>query len=110
MTSTPDFGGGGRYRHPQAWIDNVVESDPAQLLEKLRGTTRDGDVHLVGGPKTIETFRELGALDQLGIIVLPLFVGDGMRLTPAVSKDAKLALESQSALPNGAVEVTYSVG
>jgi hypothetical protein len=26
-----------------------------------------GDVHLVGGPRTIETFRTLGALDKLGL-------------------------------------------
>jgi len=24
-----DLTGGGRYKHPQAWIDQVVESDPA---------------------------------------------------------------------------------
>jgi hypothetical protein len=24
-----DFGGGGRYRNPQAWIDHVVETEPA---------------------------------------------------------------------------------
>jgi dihydrofolate reductase len=88
----------------------VVESNPEQLLENLRAANRGGDVHLVGGPRTIETFRELGALDLLGLIVLPLFVGDGMRLTPTLSTDTKLTLGSQSALPNGAVEVTYAVG
>ena len=50
----------------------VVDSDPGRLLETVRDRNRGGDVHLVGGPRTIETFRRLGALDELGLIVLPL--------------------------------------
>jgi dihydrofolate reductase len=81
----------------------VVDSDPARLLEQLRGR----DVHLVGGPRTIETFRALGALDELGVIVMPLLLGGGMQLTPAVGADAKLTLTRQRALPTGAVELSY---
>ena len=33
-----------------------ADSDPARLLEKLRAANRGGDVHLVGGPQTIEAF------------------------------------------------------
>jgi dihydrofolate reductase len=44
----------------------VVDDHPERLLEKIRAANRGGDVHLVGGPRTIETFRHLGALDQLG--------------------------------------------
>jgi hypothetical protein len=36
-------------------------SDPARLLEKLRAANQGGAVHLVGGPRTIETFRALDA-------------------------------------------------
>ena len=35
----------------------VVESDPARLLERVQEANRGGDVHLVGGPRTIEAFR-----------------------------------------------------
>src|SRR5436305_12751169 len=59
----------------------VVDDDPARLLEQIRAANRGGHVHLVGGPRTIESFRALGALDELGLIVLPLLLGDGMRLT-----------------------------
>ncbi|MGZ4203499.1 MAG: dihydrofolate reductase family protein, partial [Thermoleophilaceae bacterium] len=85
----------------------VVDGDPARLLDLMREANRGGDVHLVGGPRTIETFRALGALDLLGLIVLPLLAGDGMRLTPALSPGAGLTLETQRALPEGAVEITY---
>lgn len=73
----------------------------------MRAANDGGDVHLVGGPRTIETYRRLGALDKLGLIVLPLLVGDGLRLTPAVTTDAALELVEQRALPTGAVELTY---
>jgi len=88
--------------------DVVVDSDPARLLEKLREANEGGDVHLVGGPRTIETFRALGALDKLGLIVLPFLLGEGMQLTPSLSTDTGLALESERALPSGSVEIVYA--
>lgn len=87
--------------------DVVVESAPARLLEKVREANRGGDVHLIGGPTTVEAFRAIGALDKLGLIVVPLLVGDGMRLSPPVSTDAGLTLESERALPGGSVEIVY---
>ncbi len=86
----------------------VIDGDPTGLLEKVRAANQGGDVHLVGGPRTIETFRALGALDKLGLIVLPLLLGAGMRLTPSLSLDAGLTLESERALPEGAVEIVYA--
>ncbi len=86
----------------------AVDSEPARLLDKIRAANRGGDVHLVGGPRTIETFRALGALDKLGLLVLPLLFGAGMRLTPAVSADTELTLESAQALPGGSVEIVYA--
>jgi dihydrofolate reductase len=87
----------------------VVDSDPERLLEKLLAANQGGDVHLVGGPRTIETLRALGALDKLELVVLPLVFGGGMQLTPSVSPDAGLTLERQRALPGGSVEIVYAV-
>jgi hypothetical protein len=83
---------------------------PARLLEEIRKRNHTGYVHLVGGPRTIETFRTLGALDKLGLIVIPFLTGEGMRLTPSVSADTGLAIESEQVLPTGAVELVYAVG
>jgi dihydrofolate reductase len=94
---------------PEGTPDHVVvESDPERLLEQVRAANRGGDVHLVGGPQTIETFRALGALDKLGLLVVPILLGDGMRLTPALSPDAELTLESARALTGGSVELVYA--
>jgi dihydrofolate reductase len=96
-------------RRPSGTPDDVViDSDPRRLLDRVRAANRGGDVHLVGGPRTIETVRALGALDRLGLIVLPLLLGEGMRLTPPVSPEAELTLEGERALPEGAVEIGYA--
>ena len=90
--------------------DHVVsDSDPERLLEKLRAANQGGDVHLVGGPRTIESFRAIGALDKLELVVLPLLFGGGMQLTPSLSLDTGLTLERQRALPGGSAELVYDV-
>jgi dihydrofolate reductase len=96
-------------RRPTGTPDHVnVDDDPVRLLEQVRAASRGGDVHLIGGPRTIETYRVLGAIDELGLIVLPLLLGGGMQLTPSVSPGADLTLKSSRALPTGAVELLYA--
>ena len=96
-------------RRPPGTPDHVVtDSDPVRLLEKLRAANQGGDVHLVGGPRTIETFRALGALDKLELVVLPLLFGAGTRLTPSLSSDTGLTFERERALPGGSVEIVYA--
>jgi dihydrofolate reductase len=96
-------------RRPAGTPDHVVtDSDPVRLLDRLRAANRGGDVHLVGGPRTIQTCHALGALDTLELVVVPLLFGDGMRLTSALSPTAALTFERQRALPGGSVEIVYS--
>jgi dihydrofolate reductase len=87
----------------------IFGSDPVRLLERLRAANRGGDVHLVGGPRTIETLRPLGALDTLELVVLPLLFGAGMRLTESLSPDTGLTFERERALAGGSVEIVYAV-
>lgn len=95
---------------PPGTPDHVVtDSAPARLLEQMRAANQGGDVHLVGGPRTIEAFHAIGALDKLELVVLPLLFGAGKRLTPALSPDTGLTFESERALPGGSVEIVYSV-
>jgi dihydrofolate reductase len=95
---------------PEGTPDHVViDDDPVRLLQRIRKTNGRGDVHLVGGPKTIEAFRQIGALDVLGLIVVPVLVGSGLQLTPSVATDQRLRLESERGLPTGAVELFYAL-
>jgi dihydrofolate reductase len=100
----------GSHRPAGTPEDVVVDSDPARLLEAVRAANHGRDVHLIGGPRTIETFRRLGAVDELGLVMLPLLLGGGMQMTPSLSTDTGLTLERQRAFPAGAVEIVYTVG
>ncbi|MGA8112625.1 MAG: hypothetical protein WCA46_03070 [Actinocatenispora sp.] len=87
----------------------VSAATPAELLGLMRDADFAGDVHLVGGQQTIEAFRGIDALDVLGIVTLPILLGDGTRLTPAASDAQYLRLESTRTFPDGAVENIYTV-
>jgi dihydrofolate reductase len=87
----------------------VIDDNPARLLERLRGENNGGDVHLVGGPKTIETYRALGALDEFRLMLLPIFVGKGRQFTPELSVDIALTLTETRAWPNSVVELIYKL-
>jgi dihydrofolate reductase len=77
--------------------DHVVsDHDPPRLPDKLRAASRGGDVDLVGGPRTIETFRALGAPDTLELVVLPLLSGAGMRLTDSLSPDIRADVRARA--------------
>ena len=97
----------GSERPPGVPDEVLVDGDPERLLQLVREANSGGDVHLIGGPTTIETYRELGVIDEFGLVVLPILVGEGMQLTPAIRTDKRLELRSQRALPRGAVELVY---
>ena len=77
----------------------VVDDDPARVLHRLRDANRGGDVHLIGGPRRIETYRALGALDEFRLLVLPMLAGDGRRVTPDVDCELVYAAQSGAANP-----------
>ncbi len=97
-------------RRPAGTPDRVVvDDDPTRLLGRLREANRGGHVHLVGGPRTVETFRALGALDELRLLVLPILTGAGRQLTPDVDTDIALRFVDARPWPAGVVEITYQV-
>jgi dihydrofolate reductase len=85
----------------------VAAGKPEELLELMRAADFTGDVHLVGGQRTIDAFRRIGALDSFGVVTLPILLGGGVRLTPTGSARQSLALESSRTFPDGSVEHLY---
>ncbi|MBB5917249.1 dihydrofolate reductase [Nocardia transvalensis] len=95
---------------PEGTPEHVVSApSPEKLLELMREADFTGDVHLVGGQRTIDAFRRIRALDSFGVVVLPILLGDGMRLTPSGSTSQYLRLESTRTLEDGSVEHTYTL-
>ncbi|MGH2558269.1 MAG: dihydrofolate reductase family protein [Thermomicrobiales bacterium] len=105
----------------------AAEGGAAGLVEQLRQANVAGDVELLGGPRTIRTFLDIGAIDRLGIVVLPVLLGTGIPLfaiAPTAFSNAawqaSLAapssgvaarpmprLESHRTYPDGAIELVY---
>lgn len=82
---------------------------PAGLIEKLRSRGSSGDVHLVGGPRTIQAVYAAGALDSLDVILLPIVFGEGMKLWPNGTPPPSLRILGEPrAFADGSVGVSYS--
>ncbi len=85
-----------------------ISGGPTEALERLRTRGSDGDVHVVGGPRTIEGLIGVGGLDRLEVVVLPILLGDGVRLTPPASAQYPLALvRAPETYEDGSVELVY---
>ncbi len=81
----------------------------AGLVEHVRNAGLDGDVQLLGGAQAIRSVLELGAVDELGIVVLPILLGDGTPLWSPGLTPGRLRLERQQVFPDGAVHTVYTV-
>lgn len=80
------------------------------MVNQLRSRGSDGDVHLVGGPRTTQAISEIGALDSLEVIVLPFILGAGVRLWPAgTPTPATSLLREPRVFAGGSVELAYGI-
>jgi len=97
---------------PERVHDGVVAADggPAALLKQLRSAGLRRDVQVLGGPRVIQAFLDLGGIDELGLVVLPILLGEGVPLFAADAVRRPLRLERQRAFPDGAVELVYTHG
>ncbi|MGO9143297.1 MAG: dihydrofolate reductase family protein [Streptosporangiaceae bacterium] len=89
----------------------AVPGGPADAVERLRNRGSDADVHVVGGPRTIEGLAAIGALDRLELVILPIVLGAGVPLSPPGTPQHPLALvRPPQTYPDGSVELVYQPG
>jgi len=58
------------------FVTNGVES----AIEQARAAAGDKDVQVIGGAETGQQLLEAGLLDQIHVSLVPVLVGDGLRL------------------------------
>ena len=76
---------------------------------RLRSRPSGGDVRLVGGPRTIRAFYELGALDRLELVVPRMLLGAGLPLSPPGAPPVPLTLlRADRTCPDGSAELVYT--
>jgi dihydrofolate reductase len=96
---------------PAGTPEHVVTArrGPTDLLGQLRSRPSGGDVHLVGGPRTIRAFSDLGALDRLELVMLPMLLGEGLPLSPQGASPVPLTLlRADRTFPDGSAELVYT--
>ena len=86
----------------------TTASTAKELIGRMEAAGITGDVHLVGGPKTIQAFREVGALAEIGLVLVPLLQAEGLMLAPDAAKPLSLALRATRTFPDGAIEAWYT--
>lgn len=78
---------------------------PSELVERLG---RDGAAHVyVDGGATIASFLADGVVDDVTVSVIPILLGEGVPLAPAIGRDVRLRLQDHRAFGSGLVQLTY---
>jgi dihydrofolate reductase len=94
---------------PEGTPDDVTTAPTAgELVARMEAAGISGDVHLVGGPSTMQAFREIGALDEVGLAIVPVIQGGGVPLAPTGIEALSLTLQSTRSFPDGVIEAFYS--
>ncbi|MGE3959970.1 MAG: dihydrofolate reductase family protein [Vicinamibacterales bacterium] len=86
----------------------LIRADvPARVAAMKQEPGRD--IWLFGGGVLFRALLEAGLVDTVEVAVMPVLIGDGLRLLPGVDRDARLALRHASSLPSGIVMLKYDV-
>lgn len=90
--------------------DTVLWDDGLDgLLRRLRRSSAEGDVWIVGGARTIAAFRQRDAIDAYDFFIMPVLLGDGIRLFDPVDAVSPLKFERAVTYRNGVLRLQYQV-
>ena len=78
-------------------------------LEQARAAAGDSDVAVAGGADVVQQYVQAGLIDEMQLHVVPLLLGDGVRLFDGPVPDAPRALECTRVIqsPAGVTHVQY---
>jgi dihydrofolate reductase len=80
--------------------------DLKQLVDE-RLAPRFGNIWLVGGAMLCQSFLRLGLVDEIRLAVMPVLLGDGLRLFANSSIETRWRLKDVVAYKTGFVELSY---
>jgi dihydrofolate reductase len=88
----------------EAWHDGV----PA-LIAHLRQAEADRNAWVVGGAALQAAFIAAGGLDSLELFVIPVLLGDGVRMFPPLPPSGPLRLDGAKTLGKGMIRLAYGL-
>ena len=87
---------------------HFVNEAIAAFAERLRSQAGK-DVWLMGGGDAIASFLDEGAIDEMILTVMPVFIGDGIPLLSPKHREVPLRLLGVQQFPDGVVQSRYSL-
>ena len=79
--------------------------DVASLVQRL--SARGAQRIYVDGGSVLSQFLSAGALDDLTVSILPILLGEGVRLTQNLAQDVRLELIAHRGFESGLVQLEY---
>jgi dihydrofolate reductase len=83
--------------------------DIADIVDAAKQRTTDKDVWLVGGAKVVQDCLRANLVDELTLCIIPVLLGDGIRLFGPLDAQANLDLQNVIQYDKGLLRVTYKV-
>src|ERR1043166_6029583 len=80
----------------------LVRADPGPFVRELKTRSGKGICVMGGGELAGELF-DAGVIDEVGVNVQPIFLGDGIPFVRALARDVKLRLKESRPLQGGCV-------
>lgn len=84
----------------------IVRGEISGLSARLRAYD-SGDVWVAGGAKTMGAFLAAGEIDRIELHLVPLILGDGLRMFEGTGSTLPFHLEESTLFRNGMAKLTY---
>lgn len=87
----------------------ITAENPSQLISRLRSAYpgETGRIWLVGGGETVKSFLAEGLVDEIILTLVPILLGDGIRLFPPGFPETVYTHQETRTYPTGLLQMTY---
>jgi dihydrofolate reductase len=99
VTSDPDYA----VKTPDTRLLSEISAD---IIRKLRSESVK-NIWLVGGGMLITRFLDEGAIDEMTLNIIPILLGQGIRLFPGEPAETKFEFIQAETFETGVVNLTY---
>ena len=98
-------------RQPRESLEPGVEfiGEPIKAFAERLRSQPGKDIWMMGGGGIIASFLDENEIDEFVIHVVPVFIGDGIRLIEACHRAVPLKLLSSRSYPDGVVRLHYAI-
>ena len=86
----------------------AFSGDIGALMDTLKRQSQ-GDIWLLGGAMVAHDFLERGLVDRIELYIVPVLLGEGIRLFAPIDRMRTLAFSEARSFPNGIVGLFYDL-